>query len=89
VVDGNPLVTPLDGIPLLRTREALPDADDLSFVDICTPTASHVDLTLWALERGYHVLCEKPVAVTRNDALAIAKAARSARRVVVPCHQYR
>ena len=89
VVDANPLVTPPDGIPLLRTREALLDVDDLSFVDICTPTASHVDLTLWALERGYHVLCEKPVAVTHDDALAIAKAARSARRVVVPCHQYR
>jgi predicted dehydrogenase len=61
----------------------------IDFVDICTPTASHVDLTLWALERGYHVLCEKPVAVGREEAGRLAAAARKAGRVVMPCHQYR
>jgi predicted dehydrogenase len=89
VVDENPLVAPPDAIPLLRAREELERIDDLAFVDICTPTASHLDLTLWALERGLHVLCEKPVAVRLDDATAIARAARDAGRVVVPCHQYR
>src|SRR5439155_249705 len=61
----------------------------VDFIDICTPTASHVGLTLWGLERGYHVLCEKPVALTRSEAVRIGDAARQRGRVVVPCHQYR
>jgi len=42
-----------------------------------------------ALSQGYHVLCEKPVAVTRAEAATLATAARRAGRVVMPCHQYR
>jgi predicted dehydrogenase len=89
VVDANPRVQPVGGLPLLRSPEELAHLEPLDFVDICTPTASHVDLTLWALRQGYHVLCEKPVAVTHAEAVAIGRAARAARRVVVPCHQYR
>src|SRR6267143_1481817 len=52
-------------------------------------TSSHVALSLWALSQGYHVLCEKPVAVTRAEAAALATAAQRVGRVVMPCHQYR
>jgi predicted dehydrogenase len=53
------------GLSLLQHRDALRDLE-LDFVDICTPTASHLELVLWALEQGYHVLCEKPVALSRG-----------------------
>jgi predicted dehydrogenase len=76
------------GLSLLQHRDALRDLE-LDFVDICTPTASHLELVLWALEQGYHVLCEKPVALSRGEARQIAAAARAAGRVVMPCHQYR
>lgn len=79
----------LAGVAHLAGRDALHALGPLDFVDICTPTATHVELVLWALDRGYHVLCEKPVAVTSRDAERIARAARRARRVVMPCHQYR
>jgi predicted dehydrogenase len=88
-VDGGTSVVPLDGVQHFASREQLIEAGPIDFVDICTPTASHLDLTLWALEQGYHVLCEKPVATTRAEARRIADAARSAGRVVMPCHQYR
>lgn len=88
-VDASPAVVPLDGVPQLGTREALRSIGDVDFVDICTPTSSHLDLTLWALEQGYHVLCEKPVALTTAEADRIADASRAAGRVVMPCHQYR
>src|SRR2546428_169886 len=87
-VDSAPDVPPVDGIPLLTRREQL-DETRIDFIDICTPTASHLELTLWGLERGYHVICEKPVALTRAEADRIARAARAQRRVVMPCHQYR
>ena len=79
------------GIPLLSRPEQLADLDEgpLDFVDICTPTSSHLALSLWGLSQGYHVLCEKPVAVNRAEAATLAAAALDAGRVVMPCHQYR
>lgn len=78
-----------DGIPLLSRAEQLADLGPLDFVDICTPTSSHLELSLWGLSQGYHVLCEKPVAVNRAEADTLARAAANAGRVVMPCHQYR
>src|SRR6184192_577275 len=89
VVDSAVDVPPVDGIPLLSHPEQLARVGPLDFIDICTPTASHLDLTLWGLERGYHVVCEKPVALTRVEADRIAAAARTHNRIVMPCHQYR
>jgi predicted dehydrogenase len=89
MVDNAADVASVDGIPLLAGREQLRDLAPLDFIDICTPTASHVDLTLWGLEHGYHVVCEKPVALTRAEADRVAAAARANGRIVMPCHQYR
>ena len=88
-VDAAPGTAPLPGIPLFRTPEELTQVDGLDFVDICTPTSSHLPLTLWALKHGYHVICEKPVALSKAEAARIATAAKKAKRVVLPCHQYR
>src|SRR5512140_2733630 len=77
------------GLPRLANRSDIAGLGQIDFIDICTPTSSHLDLTLWGLEHGYHVLCEKPVATGRNEAALIAAAARRWNRVVVPCHQYR
>ncbi|HUL03689.1 MAG TPA: Gfo/Idh/MocA family oxidoreductase [Gemmatimonadales bacterium] len=91
LVDAAPDVAPVAGLaaPVLRSPSELERLGPLDFIDICTPTASHLDLALWGLERGYHVICEKPVAVTRAEADRLAAAARAAGRVVMPCHQYR
>ncbi len=79
--------TGVEGIPHFARRDRLADLE-LDFIDICTPTASHVDLTLWGLEAGYDVLCEKPVALTAGEVAQI-RAAAGSRRIVMPCHQYR
>src|SRR5213596_959006 len=89
LVDSAANVPPVDSIPLLGRRDQLRDLAPLDFIDICTPTASHLELTLWGLEQGYHVVCEKPVALTRGEAERIAAAARASGRIVMPCHQYR
>ncbi len=90
IVDDAPTApASFEGIPLLRSADKLRDLGPLDFVDICTPTSSHLELSLWGLSQGYHVLCEKPVAVNRAEAASLAAAARDARRVVMPCHQYR
>ena len=91
LVDAADDVPPIEGVslPLLRRREDLDGFGPIDFIDVCTPTASHLELVVWGLERGFDVLCEKPVALTRAEAARIAAAARAHGRVVMPCHQYR
>ncbi|WP_245674805.1 Gfo/Idh/MocA family protein [Herbidospora cretacea] len=52
--------------------------DDVHLVDICTPGDSHAEIAIAALEAGKHVLCEKPLANTVEEAEAMAAAARVA-----------
>ncbi|WTF85010.1 Gfo/Idh/MocA family oxidoreductase [Micromonospora globbae] len=53
--------------------------DDIDVVDVCTPGDSHAEIALAALAAGKHVLCEKPLANTVEEARAMAAAAATAR----------
>ena len=53
--------------------------DDIDIVDVCTPGDTHAEIAIAALEAGKHVLCEKPLANTVEEATAMAKAAEAAR----------
>jgi predicted dehydrogenase len=53
--------------------------DDIDLIDICTPGDSHAEIALAALAAGKHVLCEKPLANTVEEAEAMAAAAAAAR----------
>ena len=64
-------------------------ARNLDFVDITVPPALHAEVAHSALDRGLHVLCEKPLATNVADAIALAKNALRSRRVLFPCHNYR
>ncbi|MEU9957879.1 Gfo/Idh/MocA family oxidoreductase [Streptomyces sp. NPDC050982] len=57
---------------------ALISRDDVDVVDICTPGDSHAEIAVAALAAGKHVLCEKPLANTVEEAEAMAEAARAA-----------
>jgi predicted dehydrogenase len=58
-------------------------------VDVCLPTPLHRPVAEQALAAGRHVLVEKPVALTLEDADAIGDAARAAGRVVMVGHVLR
>ncbi|WP_200954750.1 Gfo/Idh/MocA family protein [Arthrobacter sp. Soil782] len=49
--------------------------DDIDVIDIVTPGGSHAEIAIAALEAGKHVLCEKPLANTLEEAEAMAAAA--------------
>lgn len=57
---------------------ALITRDDIDLVDICTPGDSHAEIALAALAAGKHVLCEKPLANSVEEAEAMASAAEEA-----------
>jgi predicted dehydrogenase len=61
----------------------LVDRDDVELVDVCTPGSSHAEISIAALEAGKHVLCEKPLANTVDEARAMAAAASRAAAVGV------
>lgn len=53
---------------------------DIDAVIIVTPDAEHREMAVAALEAGKHVLCEKPLALTREDCVAIAEATKKSDR---------
>ncbi|WP_430868587.1 Gfo/Idh/MocA family protein [Demequina aurantiaca] len=59
-------------------REVL-ERDDIDIVDIVTPGNTHAEIAIAALEAGKHVLCEKPLANTVDEARRMADAADAAR----------
>ena len=58
--------------------KALVHRDDVDLVDVCTPGDTHAEITVAALEAGKHVLCEKPLANTVEEARAMVAAAERA-----------
>ncbi|MER6673230.1 Gfo/Idh/MocA family oxidoreductase [Streptomyces sp. NPDC000983] len=57
---------------------ALIARDDVDLVDICTPGDSHAEIAVAALAAGKHVLCEKPLANSVEEAEAMVRAAEEA-----------
>ena len=88
-----PALVALAGRDLQRTRAAaaslgwaeacadwreLLERDDIQIIDICTPGDSHAEIAVAALEAGKHVICEKPLANTVEEARTMATAAAKA-----------
>ncbi len=57
---------------------SLVERDDVDLIDICTPGDTHAEIAIAALEAGKHVLCEKPLANSVQEAERMAVAARDA-----------
>ncbi len=65
------------------------EAGRLDFVDVATPPSDHAEIANAAFERGLHVLCEKPLAASIDDARGMLQSAVRAERVLFPCHNYK
>lgn len=69
--------------------QAMLDGHELDLVLIATPTDLHAPITLSALERGAHVLCEKPTAMDAGEAQAMLDKARAFGRLGMIDHELR
>jgi predicted dehydrogenase len=67
---------------LYREYADLLERDDLDAVSVCVPNYLHAPIAIAALERGMHVLCEKPLARTSQEAKEMVQAATKANRVL-------
>jgi predicted dehydrogenase len=61
----------------------------LDFVDIATPPYDHAAIARAALSTGAHVLCEKPLACSSDEARSLLDYAKQTQRVIFPCHNYK
>jgi predicted dehydrogenase len=69
-------------------REAV-SRPEVNVVVVSTPTKFHAEIAIQALLAGKHVLCEKPLARTADEACGIVEAARRAGRVLKTGFNYR
>jgi predicted dehydrogenase len=63
--------------------------EDVDVVDICTPTNTHHELVLRAAAAGKHVLCEKPLALTLQQAREMLEACQKAGVKLLVAHVVR
>src|SRR5277367_6487689 len=62
---------------------------EIDVVDICTPNKIHTPAVIAALEAGKHVLCEKPLAVSTKEILAMREALRQTDRILMTAQHCR
>ena len=55
----------------------------LDALTVCTPSVTHAEVAIKALEAGLHVLVEKPLAATSEDCVRIIDASRSNERFLM------
>ncbi len=63
------------GCPAFESHQQLAEGAELDAVLICTPPASHPEIALHFIDRGVHVLCEKPFAISSAEAQRVIDAA--------------
>jgi predicted dehydrogenase len=81
---GIPLANQYDSWEMLLEKPLMADA-----AIICTLDDLHTAPTLSALEKGYHILLEKPMSNTEEECRAIVAAAKGAGRILSVCHVLR
>ncbi|NLR90506.1 Gfo/Idh/MocA family protein [Flammeovirga agarivorans] len=65
-------------------EELLTNNNNIDVVAICSPNGLHAEHTIKSLNAGYHVLCEKPMAINLNDCGEMIKASeRSNKRLFI------
>lgn len=64
----------VEGVRCYRSHTELLENEKLDAVSICTYNCTHAECTIAALKKGVHVLLEKPMCVTLDEAIEICKA---------------
>jgi UDP-N-acetyl-2-amino-2-deoxyglucuronate dehydrogenase len=75
--------------PYQYIDDLLQNTPSLDVVSICSPNGLHAEHSIKALKAGYHVLCEKPMAISVPDCGEMIKAAEHANRRLFAIKQNR
>ena len=72
----------IEGVKTYPSHKELIDAGEVDAVCICTYNATHAECAIYALEHGVHVLLEKPMCVTLEEAIDICKAEKASGKIL-------
>lgn len=78
-----------DKIRIYTDYDELLKKEDVDVIDICTPSYMHREMSIKALEKGCHVLCEKPMSLSSADCEAILAAQKKAGKKFMTAHVIR
>jgi predicted dehydrogenase len=76
------------GITRYDSSKALAEDPNVDLVIVATPPNTHAEISLQMMRAGKHVVCEKPLAITRKETDALLEAADTC-GVHLSCHQNR
>ncbi len=69
-------------------KELLKD-QEIEVIHVCTPNRSHAPISIDSLQAGKHVMCEKPMAKTAEDARKMVQAAKETGKKLTVGYQHR
>ncbi|MCI2257055.1 Gfo/Idh/MocA family oxidoreductase [Domibacillus sp. PGB-M46] len=69
--------------------EELLQSGEVEAVSVCTPNYLHAPISIAALQAGVHVLCEKPMATSAEEAEAMIEAAKQSGKKLMIAHNQR
>lgn len=73
---------------MFEAESRLPEGERMDFVAVTTPNSTHFPIAMAALEHGFHVICEKPMTFTLEEALALRDKVRETGLVFALMHNY-
>lgn len=73
---------------MLQKESELPEGERMDFVTIVTPNFAHYAPAALALEKGFHVVVEKPITLTLEEALRLKQKVDETGRVLCLTHTY-
>lgn len=65
-----------------RTTEELAEDSEVNICVVATPPVSHAEISKYLLERGKHVICEKPMCLTSVEASDLIETANAAGKML-------
>lgn len=79
----------LDSVRKYTSFDELLETEAVDMVDICTPSYMHADMAVKALDKGKHVLCEKPMSLCVRDTERMIDAAKKSGKLFMVAHVVR
>jgi len=73
---------------MAEAEAKLPEDERIDFVSIVTPNVSHFDIAKTFLDAGFHVVCDKPMTYSLEEAQALVKIVSEAGLVFALTHNY-
>ena len=65
-----------EGVAFYKDYNDLMGDKNVDIISVCTPSGAHAEVAIAAAQAGKHVLCEKPIEVTREKMDAMIRACR-------------